>query len=83
MVSSNVRVDDLVWPTGFFFRTLSLVSLSHGSCRKFALLEAERWLEFHHQSGRHFRLRIPKEGRALAYHESSCDLLVAASGTEV
>ncbi len=53
------------------------------SRRKLALLQRGRWLEFHHQSGRHYRLRIPKEGRDLAYQPSTCDLLLACSGPEV
>eukprot|EP00667_Euglena_gracilis_P004841 EG_transcript_4866 len=51
--------------------------------RKFVLLQQGRWLEFHHQSGRYYRLRIPKEGRDIAYQPSTCDLLIGGVGPEV
>ncbi|KAI3645973.1 hypothetical protein MP228_008901 [Amoeboaphelidium protococcarum] len=51
--------------------------------RKMALLQADRTIEFHSPAGMHFRTRIPKYGRDMAYHYQSADLLVAASGHEV
>lgn len=46
-------------------------------------LQDDRWIEFHTQGGHHYRTRIPKHGRDLAYHYPSCDLLVSASTHEV
>ncbi|KAG2182524.1 hypothetical protein INT43_007455 [Umbelopsis isabellina] len=46
-------------------------------------LQSDRSIEFHSQGGIHYRTRIPKFGRDLAYHYPSCDLLVGAAGNEV
>ncbi|GAB5591365.1 Small ribosomal subunit bioproteinsis [Umbelopsis nana] len=46
-------------------------------------LQTDRTIEFHAQGGIHYRTRIPKFGRDLAYHFPSCDLLVGAAGSEV
>jgi ribosome biogenesis protein ENP2 len=50
---------------------------------KQALLQNDRSVELHAQGGIHYRTRIPKFGRDLAYHFPSCDLLVSASGADV
>ncbi|OBZ90728.1 Ribosome biogenesis protein enp2 [Choanephora cucurbitarum] len=50
---------------------------------KQALLQNDRSVELHAQGGIHYRTRIPKFGRDLAYHFPSCDLLLSASGSEV
>ncbi|KAL0079672.1 WD40-repeat-containing domain protein [Phycomyces blakesleeanus] len=50
---------------------------------KVALLQNDRSVELHTQGGIHYRTRIPKFGRDLAYHYPSCDLMLGASGTEV
>ncbi|KAI7901574.1 WD40-repeat-containing domain protein [Cokeromyces recurvatus] len=50
---------------------------------KVALLQNDRSVELHAQGGIHYRTRIPKFGRDLAYHFPSCDLLLTASGSEV
>ncbi|XP_071546985.1 nucleolar protein 10 [Panulirus ornatus] len=50
---------------------------------KLVFLQEERYVEFHSQAGRWFRTRIPKFGRDLAYHYPSCDLYIAASGSEI
>jgi len=42
-------------------------------------LQCDRYIEFHAQYGRYFRLRIPKFGRDLAYHTPSCDLYVVGT----
>ncbi|KAG0721524.1 Nucleolar protein 10 [Chionoecetes opilio] len=39
--------------------------------------------DYSKQAGRWFRMRIPKFGRDLAYHDPSCDLYIAASGSEI
>ncbi|KAI9508094.1 hypothetical protein F5148DRAFT_1014162 [Russula earlei] len=46
-------------------------------------LQADRTVELHTQGGFHYRTRIPRCGRALAYHFPSCDVLLGASGNEV
>ncbi|KAI9459171.1 WD40-repeat-containing domain protein [Lactarius psammicola] len=46
-------------------------------------LQADRTIELHTQGGFHYRTRIPRFGRALAYHFPSCDALFGASGNEV
>lgn len=46
-------------------------------------LQNDRSLELHTQGGFHYRTRIPRFGRCLAYHFPSCDALVGASGNEV
>ncbi|KDQ60208.1 hypothetical protein JAAARDRAFT_126225 [Jaapia argillacea MUCL 33604] len=46
-------------------------------------LQTDRSIELHTQSGFHYRTRIPKFGRSLAYHFPSCDALFGASSNEV
>ncbi|RKP27465.1 WD40-repeat-containing domain protein [Syncephalis pseudoplumigaleata] len=46
-------------------------------------LQNDRSVEFHAQGGIHYRTRIPKFGRDLAYHYPSCDLMISAAGAEV
>ncbi|KAG8802948.1 hypothetical protein FRC18_007414, partial [Serendipita sp. 400] len=46
-------------------------------------LQSDRSIELHAQGGLHYRTRIPRFGRALAYHYPSCDALVGGAGNEV
>lgn len=46
-------------------------------------LQNDRTIELHTQGGLHYKTRIPRFGRALAYHFPSCDALFGASGGEV
>ncbi|CAO1625611.1 unnamed protein product [Sympodiomycopsis kandeliae] len=46
-------------------------------------LQTDRTLELHGQGGHHHRVRIPKFGRALAYHYQSAEAIVGAAGSEV
>ncbi|KAK7436516.1 Small ribosomal subunit biogenesis [Stygiomarasmius scandens] len=46
-------------------------------------LQNDRTVELHTQGGFHYRTRIPKFGRSLAYHYPSCDAVLTASGNEV
>ncbi|KAF9564474.1 NUC153 and WD40 repeat-containing nucleolar rRNA processing-related protein [Agrocybe pediades] len=46
-------------------------------------LQNDRTVELHTQGGFHYRTRIPKFGRSLAYHFASCDTYLTASGNEV
>jgi ribosome biogenesis protein ENP2 len=40
-------------------------------------------LSFHAPYGHHYSTRIPKFGRDILYHPSSCDLIVGASGSDI
>ncbi|KAG8685396.1 hypothetical protein FRC09_014768, partial [Ceratobasidium sp. 395] len=46
-------------------------------------LQNDRTVELHTQGGFHYRTRIPRFGRTLAYHFPSCDALVAGAGSEI
>lgn len=46
-------------------------------------LQNDRSIEFHSQGGLHYKTRIPKFGRDIAYHYPSCDLMVAAASPEI
>ncbi|BGP16521.1 hypothetical protein JCM10213_001140 [Rhodosporidiobolus nylandii] len=46
-------------------------------------LQSDRSLDLHTQSSSHYRVRMPRHGRALAYHFPSCDALVGGQGNEV
>ncbi|KAM0753132.1 hypothetical protein T439DRAFT_299412, partial [Meredithblackwellia eburnea MCA 4105] len=46
-------------------------------------LQSDRSLELHTQAAAHYRVRMPRHGRALAYHFPSCDALVGGQGSEV
>ena len=50
---------------------------------KLALLMADRTIAFHAHYGAHESIRIPSFGRAMTYEPSTCELLVAAKGTQV
>ena len=50
---------------------------------KLAFLHCDRYVELHAQFGRYYRLRVPKFGRDLAYHPSSCDLFVVGAGSDI
>ncbi|KPV74824.1 uncharacterized protein RHOBADRAFT_14938 [Rhodotorula graminis WP1] len=46
-------------------------------------LQSDRSLELHTQSSSHYRVRMPRQGRTLAYNFPTCDALVGGLGTEV
>ncbi|KAF8999095.1 WD40-repeat-containing domain protein [Cyathus striatus] len=46
-------------------------------------LQNDRSIELHTQGGFHYRTRIPRFGRSIAYHFPSCDAYVSASGNEI
>ena len=46
-------------------------------------LQNDRTIELHTQGGFHYRTRIPRFGRSLAYHFLSCNALFSASGNEI
>jgi ribosome biogenesis protein ENP2 len=50
---------------------------------KQALLLADRTIAFHAHYGAHESVRIPSFGRAMTYEPSTCELLVAAKGSNV
>ncbi|CCH46310.1 Nucleolar protein 10 [Wickerhamomyces ciferrii] len=46
-------------------------------------LQNDRSIEFQNKGGMHYRTRIPKFGRNLAYNSVNCDLYISASGNEL
>lgn len=46
-------------------------------------MQADRTVELHNQGGLYYRTRIPRFGRAIAYHYPSCDTLLAGAGNEI
>ncbi|XP_050529518.1 nucleolar protein 10 [Daktulosphaira vitifoliae] len=50
---------------------------------KFVILQCDRYVEFHSQEGRYYRLRIPKFGRDMKYHYPTCDLYIGGSSPEI
>lgn len=50
---------------------------------KMGILLDDRTIAFHAHYGKHESVRVPKFGRAMAYESTTCELLVAASGSEV
>lgn len=50
---------------------------------KLVLLFCDRYVEFHSQAGRYYRLRIPKFGRDLDYHKASCDLFFVGDTSDI
>ncbi|CAE7304872.1 nol10, partial [Symbiodinium sp. KB8] len=50
---------------------------------KMVFLQVDRTLEFHAAYGRHYRTRVPKFGRCMAYYAPGAELLVGGAGDEV
>jgi len=50
---------------------------------KMAILQDDRTISFHAHYGAHEKVRIPKFGRGMAYESTTCELLVAGSGSQV
>jgi ribosome biogenesis protein ENP2 len=50
---------------------------------KAAMLLDDRNIEIHAQYGKHFKIRIPKYGRDIAYHTTSSDLFSVGSSNEI
>ncbi|CEQ39590.1 SPOSA6832_01155 [Sporobolomyces salmonicolor] len=46
-------------------------------------LQSDRSLDLHTQSSSHYRVRMPRHGRALAYHFPTCDAIVGGQGPDV
>jgi ribosome biogenesis protein ENP2 len=51
--------------------------------RKLAILEVNRVVELHAQWGKYDKFRIPREGRDMAYHAATCELLICGSSNEL
>lgn len=47
---------------------------------KIAMLLNDRYIEFHSQEGRWYRVRMPKFGRDMTYHSANCDLYLVGAG---
>ncbi|KRT79133.1 hypothetical protein AMK59_6416, partial [Oryctes borbonicus] len=50
---------------------------------KMVFLQCDRYIEFHAAHGRYYRLRIPKFGRDMKYHYSSCDLFIVGASSDI
>merc|ERR1719233_1691275 len=50
---------------------------------KVVFLHCDRYVEFHSQGGRYYRLRIPVFGRDMAYHHGTADLYFVGAGSQV
>jgi len=50
---------------------------------KVVFLLNDRTVEFHTQQGKHYRIRIPKFGRDMAYNSSNCDLMLVGASSEI
>mmetsp|Transcript_208 Transcript_208/g.456 ORF Transcript_208/g.456 Transcript_208/m.456 type:complete len:778 (-) Transcript_208:1787-4120(-) len=50
---------------------------------KMAILQDDRTISFHAHYGNHEKIRIPKFGRGMAYESTTCELLIAGSGSEI
>lgn len=50
---------------------------------KLVFLQCDRFVEIHATTGKHYRLRIPKFGRDLSYHEPSCDLFLVGQSSDI
>lgn len=51
--------------------------------KKFALACVDRNIEIHAQYGRHFKIRVPKVPRDMAYNPFTCDLFTSCSSGEI
>lgn len=47
------------------------------------MLESDRNIEFHTASGFHYKTRIPKTGRDMAYHQENCELYIVGSSADI
>ena len=50
---------------------------------KMAFLQCDRFVEFHAQHGKYYKIRIPKYGRDFDYHSASCDLYFVGATNEI
>ncbi|KAI8818545.1 WD40-repeat-containing domain protein [Fimicolochytrium jonesii] len=50
---------------------------------KTVMLQSDRTIELHTQFGLHYKTRVPKFGRDMAYHYPSCDLMIAGASNEI
>eukprot|EP01012_Entosiphon_sulcatum_P035056 TRINITY_DN4450_c0_g1_i1.p1 TRINITY_DN4450_c0_g1~~TRINITY_DN4450_c0_g1_i1.p1 ORF type:complete len:630 (+),score=154.80 TRINITY_DN4450_c0_g1_i1:23-1891(+) len=50
---------------------------------KYAVMQAERWIQFHTPNKMHYRMRLPLEGRDMAYSPASCELFLCGVSSEV
>lgn len=50
---------------------------------KIVFLQCDRFVEFHSQHGKYYKIRIPKYGRDFDYHPASCDLYFVGATSEI
>eukprot|EP00127_Corallochytrium_limacisporum_P006822 Clim_evm37s236 gene=Clim_evmTU37s236 len=51
--------------------------------KKFVVLQENRYLEFHAQYGKHYRTRIPAQGRDMCYDPYHCNLFLAGASRDL
>lgn len=83
----QMRVYDLAEASMKFERHTSVESqamvILGEDWRKVALLQSNRYVEFHNSSGLYHQVRIPKVGRDMTMDWKSAELLFGATGSEV
>ena len=67
----------------FYCTKLHFIQTLSDDWTKSIHLQNDRTIEMHTQGGLHYKTRIPKFGRSLAYHFASCDTYLTASGNDV
>src|ERR1700733_8407562 len=67
----------------FFHSAYSRGQILSDDWTKSIHLQNDRTIELHTQGGFHYRTRIPRFGRSLAYRFPSCDAYVSAAGNEI
>ncbi|XP_075252713.1 nucleolar protein 10-like isoform X1 [Convolutriloba macropyga] len=50
---------------------------------KIVFLHEDRFVEFHNQGGKYYRMRVPRFGRDLCYNRNNCDLIVVGNSSDI
>ncbi|XP_063715789.1 nucleolar protein 10-like isoform X2 [Symsagittifera roscoffensis] len=50
---------------------------------KLVFLHEDRFVEFHNQGGKYYRMRVPRFGRDLCYNRLNCDLIVVGNSSDI
>ncbi|XP_018415060.1 PREDICTED: nucleolar protein 10 isoform X2 [Nanorana parkeri] len=79
-VSTNIKVSR---DGQYIMATVVKFDILSEDYSKIIFLQSDRYVEFHSQHGRYYRLRIPKFGRDFSYHYPSCDLYFVGASSEV
>ncbi|KAL2918623.1 Small ribosomal subunit biogenesis [Polyrhizophydium stewartii] len=79
----QMRVFELAQMSMKFDRHTEAENMLSDDWTKAVLLQTDRSIELHSQFGMHYKTRVPKFGRDIAYHYPSCDLMAVGSSSEV